>query len=78
MTNHPRRSRGPYLAEIGGSSWRQGPRAEFATIREARAWAEEYGTTADRCVITDRHGAIVARHSRDTSGDGARWFRAQV
>lgn len=78
MANHPQRSRGPYLAEIGGSSWRQGPQGEFPTIKAARAWAEEYGTTADRCTILDRHGAVVALHSRDTSGDGTRWFRVQI
>lgn len=78
MTNHPNRRRGPYTAEIGGASWAQGPRAEFATIREARAWAEEYGTTADRCVIRDAKGREVARHCRDRNGDGTRWFRATV
>lgn len=78
MTNHPNRSRGPFIAEIGGSSWQQGPQAEFPTIRECRAWAEEYGTTADSCVIMDRHGAVVARHQRDPNGDGTRWFRAAI
>jgi hypothetical protein len=76
MTNHPHRSRGPYLAEIGGSSWRQGPQAEFTTIRAARAWAEEYSDTADYCVIMDRYGAVVARHQRDPNGNGRSWFRA--
>jgi hypothetical protein len=33
-----------------------GPQAEFPTIKAARAWAEEYGTTADSCVIMDRSG----------------------
>ena len=67
-----------YLAEIGGSFWRHGPQAEFETIREARRWAEEFGATADSCTITDRHGKVVAIHSRDPSGDGSRWFHAAV
>lgn len=78
MTNHPSRSRGPYRAEVAGSSWAQGPVAEFPTIRECRAWAEEYGTTADRCSIFDRMGNHVAEHRRDLSGDGSRWYRATV
>lgn len=64
-----------YAAELFGNSWKQGPRAEFATITAARKWAEEFGTTADRCVITSR-GKVVAEHRRDLSGDGTRWFRA--
>lgn len=77
MVAHPNRSRAPYTAEIGGSSWSQGPRHEFATIREARAWAEGYGTTADWCEISDKHGHVIASHRRDTSGDGLRWYRAE-
>ena len=75
MVNHPVRRRGPYTATISGSSWSRGPVAEFPTIREARAWAESYGTTADRCIITDTSGREVARHIRDTGAPG-RWFRA--
>lgn len=78
MTNHPNRRRGPYTAQIGGQSWSVGPQAEFSTIREARYWAEEYGTTADWCSIYDPQGALVASHRRDTSGCGDRWYRAQV
>ncbi len=78
MTNHPNRGRGPYIANVGGSSWSRGPAAEFATIRECRAYAESYGTTADHCEITDKKGRIVAAHRRDTSGGGCDWFRAAV
>lgn len=74
MTNHPNRHRGPYTAEIGGSSWAQGPTAECRTIREARAWAEEYGESSDYCRITDRDGRLVASHQRDPSS--GRWYRA--
>ena len=49
-----------YRAEIGGHSWKQGPTADFASIQEARCWAEEYGTTADWCTIKDTKGRIVA------------------
>lgn len=76
MTNHPSRSRGPYTAEIGGSSWSAGPVQQFATIREARAWAEAYGSTADYCVVTDARGRRVAEHRRDPST--SRWFRCAV
>jgi hypothetical protein len=76
MANHPNRSRGPYTAEIGGSSLLFGLRVPFNTIRECRAWAEEYGTTADWCYIRDAAGRHVAEHRRDTSGRGDRWFRA--
>lgn len=41
MSNHPNRPRGPYTASLSGASWKQGPQAEFATVRECRAWAEE-------------------------------------
>ena len=78
MTNHPKRSRGPYTAAIGGSGWSRGPRAEFRTIREAREFAEGYGTTADWCRIEDHAGREVASHRRDSSGDGSRWFRAGI
>lgn len=71
MTSHPNRSRGPYTAAIGGSSWSHGPTAEFSTIREARAWAEEYGNTADYCTITDKKGRVVASH-RQVNGH---WYR---
>jgi hypothetical protein len=67
-----------YTAEIGGSSWSKGPKVEFATIREARAWAEEYGTTADYCLIYNSKGRLVASHRRDQNGNGQNWFRAMI
>lgn len=76
MANHPNRARGPYTAEMGGSAIHQGPKAEFATIREARRWAEEYGGTADYCLISDAAGRLVASHRRDTNC--GRWFRATI
>lgn len=65
-----------YTATIGGHGWAQGPEAEFGTIREARAWAETFGTTADYCTISDAGGRIVASHRRDPNNGGARWIRA--
>lgn len=67
-----------YQAEIGGSSWGEGPKAEFDTIKAARAWAESYGTTADSCKIYNAKGRLVAEHRRDPNGDGTRWFRASI
>jgi hypothetical protein len=67
-----------YTAELSGSSWRQGPIAEFATITAARRWAEEYGTTADVCTIRDAKGREVALHCRDMNGNGLRWFRSAI
>jgi hypothetical protein len=69
---------GPYTAEIGGSSWSRGPKAIFQTIREAREWAEEYGTTADHCSIYDPMGRLVGEHRRDTSAKNPKWFRAAI
>ena len=63
-----------YTAEISGSSWSRGPVAEFATIKAARRWAEEYGSTADACTIRNRRGRTVALHRRDPSRD--RWYLA--
>lgn len=62
-------------AEIFGQSWRQGPIAEFPTVREARKWAESFGVAADKATIR-RGKKSVAEHRRDTSGDGRRWFKA--
>lgn len=78
MANHPNRNRGPYTAELFGSSWSIGPRSQFATVRECRRWAEEHGATADSCTIYDASGRAVARHVRDRNGDGLRWFRAEA
>ena len=77
-----------YLALLSGSSWRKALVAEFDTIREARAWAESFGSTADECVIFNEHRwvprwdhprrvrPVVALHRRDRNGDGTRWYRA--
>ena len=65
-----------YNARIGGSSWSRGPTADFQTIKECRDWAEDYGTTADWCVIHDRKGRVVAEHRRDPSSN--HWFKAWV
>ncbi|MDA8237388.1 MAG: hypothetical protein M0T75_05825 [Chloroflexi bacterium] len=64
-----------YRAELFGSSWTSGPTTDHPTIGAARRWAESFGTTADLCVIRDRRGREVARHVRDTAGDGTRWHR---
>ena len=67
-----------YTAQIGGHSWANGPIAEFRTLTAAREWAEEYGTTADWCRISDSSGKVVAEHRRDPSGDGTKWFQAAI
>lgn len=67
-----------YTAEIFGSSWSQGPVAKFPTITAAREWAEEYGTTADCCIITDAKGREVASHRRDMNGSGTLWHKTPV
>ena len=67
-----------YTATISGSTWSQGPIAKFPTITAAREWAEEYGTTADSCTITDAKGREVASHRRDSNGDGTHWYRAAI
>ena len=76
MVNHPNRSRGPYIAEIGGSMISRGVVVQCATIREARQWAESYGDLADWCTIKNKRGDVVARHCRDRSGQ--RWNRVNA
>ncbi len=66
-----------YTAEMFGSQWATGPVATFNRIRDARAWAEEYGTTADRCVIYCNRKR-VAVHARNKQGSGTGWYRASV
>lgn len=44
-----------YIAIMSGSSWTEGPRAEFATLAQAYAWAAEHGDTADRCDVYEHH-----------------------
>jgi hypothetical protein len=65
------------VAELFGNAWTIGPSETFATITEARSWAESYGTTADSCAIY-RAGRLVGRHVRDTAGNGMRWYRATI
>lgn len=52
----------------------------FATITECRNFAEEYGHSASSCSILRKTRAApypcIARHVRDTNGDGLRWFKA--
>lgn len=67
-----------YTAHVSGHSWSVGPTAEFPTITACRRWAEEYGTTADWCTITDAKGRKVGEHRRDPNGDGTRWYRAAI
>jgi len=53
--------------------------ADFDTITEAQRYAEEYGDTANDCKIYRNSDArVVARHCRDISGDGRRWFKASI
>ena len=77
MKNHPNRARGPYVADVGGASSMFAP-VQLPSVRECRAHAESYGCTADWCEISDAKGRLVASHRRDKSGDGIRWFRAQI
>lgn len=67
-----------FTAEIGGASWANPTVATFDTIKAARRWAEEFGSTADWCRVTDGKKRIVASHRRDASGNGMKWFRAKV
>lgn len=53
-----------------------GSSAQFATITEARRWAEQHGTAANRCVIKNLKGMPSGLHVRDTGGNGSRWFKA--
>ena len=78
MVNHPNRRRGPYTAILSGASWSHGPSARFDSLRECLAYAESYGTTADRCTVQDAHGNQVDSYARDTAGDGTRWYRASL
>lgn len=67
-----------YTATLSGGSWAVGPTAAFATITEARKWAESYGSTADHCRITNGKGETVALHIRDANSNGQRWFKAAL
>jgi len=73
MQGLTRNTHGPYTAVIGGSAWENGPRDEFRTITDARAWAKSFGTSADWCNIIDPKGRVVAKQMRD----GNRWIKAE-
>lgn len=51
---------------------------DFASIDAARQWAENYGTTADSCTITDELGEVVMELRRSTEGDGTTWYEAEI
>ena len=55
-----------------------GADADFATIREARRWAESFGDTANHCTVRTASGSVVAEHRRDANDDGRRWFRVAM
>lgn len=66
-----------FRAEIGGSSIGRPIEAEFNKLSEARRWAEEFGTTADRCNVY-RGERLVASYRRDPNGNGTKWFKAAM
>jgi hypothetical protein len=74
MANKTNTGHAWYTASVGGSSWSRGPTGDFKTIREAREWAEGFGTTADYCYIKDKKGRHVASHIRMEG----RWRRACI
>jgi hypothetical protein len=59
------------------SSWpnTRGPEASFRSIRECGQWAENFETTWDRCVVTDREYRKVAEFRRDLRCTVSRWSR---
>lgn len=65
-----------YKAKIYGNSWARGPVVNISSIDEARNWAIEFGSTADKCVVYDSAGDEVALFVRDTSTD--EWFDAEL
>lgn len=73
-----RRSKGPYTVRLGGGGCRSEHRVDFSTIRDARAWADSYGSSADWFSIHDHQDVEIAAYRRDTSGRGDRWFRAAI
>jgi len=76
LPNHLRRNRGPYRAVMSSWPHTRGPEATFRTIRECGQWAENFGTTWDRCVVTDREYRKVAEFRRDPRCVVSSWFRA--
>ena len=73
---------GKFNAVLSGAKLFTAHPVEFSTITAARKWAESHGTEADSCAIyrTNRNGEdrLVARHVRDTTGTGLRWYRAPL
>ena len=65
-----------YTAEVGGYSFSQTQTQPFATITDARKWAEEYGSQADWCTILDKNGIVVASHRRN--GSTNRWHKGAI
>lgn len=63
--------RGLYKADVFGPSGRVRS-VELRTVSECRAFAEEFGTTADWCIIYDWKGRQVGEHRRGVRG----WYRA--
>lgn len=76
------RDRGPYALYLGCAPFTAeldtGVTAEFATVVEAREWAEAHGRLASRCYIRGRDGATYAEHRRDRSGDGMAWYDSNL
>lgn len=66
-----------YTAQIDGSSWAKGPTATFASISEAQAWAEEFGSTADCCSIYQGE-RLVALYVRSINGNGHYWYKGSA
>jgi len=50
---------------------------EATTLREARNQIEAHGSTQDMGRVY-RGSRLVAEYRRDTSGDGRKWFRAEI
>lgn len=64
-----------YTAEVGAKSIGAAP-VPFNTLRECRAHAESYGTTADWCVVRSaKTGRQKAAYRRCQSGNGLRWYK---
>lgn len=76
MVNHPRRSHGPYVAELYSPHTNYEPHS-CQSLRAARAWAEAHGDAADVCTVLDSAGKSVAQYRRDRADGGQRWFRAE-
>jgi hypothetical protein len=75
LPHYLRRNRGPYRAVMSSWPHTQGPGATFRTIRACGQWAENFGTSWDRCVVTDREYRKVAEFRRDLRCVASRWFR---